>query len=67
MGGREGLLEGPNLHTVDVEVLLGGQWLVVKGGAFSGGSSVESSIQPQTQLTAAGEEQENKAGLFCFA
>lgn len=64
--GQEGLLKGPNLHTVDVEVLLGGQWLVVKGGAFGGGSSVQFSIQPQAQLTAAGEGSENKNGLFCF-
>lgn len=64
--GKEGLLEGPNLHTVDVEVLLGRQWLVVKGGAFGGGSPVQLSIQPQAQLTAAGEGSENKTALFCF-
>lgn len=64
--GQEGLLEGPNLHAVDIEVLLGGQWLVVKGGAFGGGSSVQFSIQPQAQMTAAGEGSENRTALFCF-
>lgn len=60
------LLEGPNLHTVDVEVLLGGQRLVVKCGAIGGGSSVQFSIQPQTQLTAAWGESGNKGTLFGF-
>lgn len=46
-----GLLEGPDLQTVDVEVLLGGERLVVEGGTFGGGASVQLSIQPQTQLT----------------
>lgn len=65
-GAVGGLLEGPNLHTVDVEVLLGGQWLVVKGGAVGGGSSVQLSVQPQAQLTAAGEGSDNETGSFCF-
>lgn len=65
MGG--GLLEGPDLHTVDVEVLLGGQWLVVKGGAFGGGPSVQLGVQPQTQLAAVREESENKLALVCFS
>lgn len=56
-----GLLEGPDLHTVDVEVLLGGQRLVVKRGACGGGSSVQFSIQPQTQLTAAQQSRETGA------
>lgn len=47
------LLEGPDFHTVDVEVLLGGERLVVEGGAFGGGASVQLGIQPQTQLTTA--------------
>lgn len=50
-----GLLEGPDLQTVDVKVLLGGQWLVVKGGTFGGGPSVQLGVQPQTQLTTAEE------------
>lgn len=45
------LIEGPDLQTVDVEVLLGGQWLVVECRAFGGGASVQLSVQPQTQLT----------------
>lgn len=49
------LLEGPDLQTVDVKVLLGGQWLVVKGGTFGGGPSVQLGVQPQTQLTTAEE------------
>lgn len=49
------LLEGPDLQAVDVEVLLGGEWLVVEGRAFGGGASVQLSIQPQTQLTTAQE------------
>lgn len=53
---RNRLLKGPDLQTVDVEVLLGRQWLVVKGGAFGGGSSEQLSIQPQAQLTTAQEE-----------
>lgn len=47
------LLEGPDLHAVDVEVLLGGERLVVEGGAFGGGASVQLGVQPQTQLTPA--------------
>lgn len=49
------LLEGPDLQTVDVEVLLGGQRLVVEGCAFGGGASVQLGVQPQTQLTTAEE------------
>lgn len=62
--GQQPLLEGPDLHTVDVEVLLGGQWLVVKSGAFGGGSSVQFSIQPQTQLPSARKEAGNSALYF---
>ncbi len=40
---------------MDVEVLLGGEWLVVEGGAFGGGASVQLSVQPQAQLTTAEE------------
>ena len=47
------LLEGPDLHAVDVEVLLRGQRLVVEGGAFGGGAPVQLGVQPQTQLTPA--------------
>lgn len=46
---------------MDVEVLLGGEWLVVKGGTRGGGASVKLSVQPQTQLTTAGEG-ENTGG-----
>lgn len=49
------LLKGPDLQTVDVEVLLGGEGLVVEGGAFGGGASVQLGVQPQTQLTTAQE------------
>lgn len=45
------LLKGPDLHTVDVEVLLGGERLVVEGGAAAGGAPIQLSIQPQAQLT----------------
>lgn len=57
------LLEGPDLQTVDVEVLLGGERLVVEGGAFGGGASVQLGVQPQAQLTAA-EEGENRLRLI---
>lgn len=50
------LLEGPDFQAVDVEVLLGGKGLVVEGGAFGGGASVQLGVQPQTQLTPAGED-----------
>lgn len=50
------LLEGPDLQAVDVEVLLRGERLVVEGGAFGGGASVQLGVQPQTQLTPAEEE-----------
>ena len=50
------LLEGPDLQTVDVEVLLGGERLVVERGTFCGGASVQLGIQPETQLTAAEEK-----------
>lgn len=46
------LLEGPHLQTVDVEVLLGGEWLIVEGGAFGGGASVQLAVQPKTQMAA---------------
>lgn len=49
------LFEGPHLQTVDVEVLLGGKRLVVKGGTFGGGASVQLGIQPKTQLATAEE------------
>lgn len=49
-----GLLKGPDLQTVDAEILLEGQWLVVKGGASGGGASVQISIQPESQVTSAG-------------
>lgn len=49
------LLEGPDLQAVDVEVLLGGEGLVVEGGAFVGGASVQLGVQPQAQLAAAKE------------
>jgi len=49
------LLKGPHLHTVDVEVLLHRERLVVEGGTFGGGSSVQLGVQPQTQLTTAEE------------
>lgn len=39
-----GLLKGPDLQTVDVEVLLAGEWLVVEGGAFGGGAPVQLGI-----------------------
>lgn len=47
------LLEGPDLQAVDVEVLLGGERLVVEGGAFGGGAPVQLRVQPQTQLATA--------------
>ena len=50
------LFEGPDLQTVDVEVLPGGQWLVVKGGTFGGGASVQLGVQPKTKLAAAEKE-----------
>lgn len=60
------LLEGPDLQTVDVEVLLGGERLVVEGGALGGGASVQLSVQPQTQLTAAEEGAKSyRTGLDC--
>lgn len=61
------LIEGPDFQTVDVEVLLGGEWLVVEGRASGGGASVQLSVQPQTQLTTARErskELENWRTLF---
>lgn len=61
------LLEGPDLQTVDVEVLLGGEGLVVEGGAFVGGASVQLGVQPQAQLAAAKEikKRETKStGVF---
>lgn len=61
------LIEGPDFQTVDVEVLLGGEWLVVEGRASGGGASVQLSVQPQTQLTSArerGKELENWRTLF---
>lgn len=45
------LLKGPDFQAVDVEVLLGGEWLVVEGGTFGGGAPVQLRVQPQTQLT----------------
>lgn len=54
------LLEGPDLQTVDVEVLLGGEGLVVEGGAFVGGASVQLGVQPQAQLAAAKEIQDKR-------
>lgn len=57
------LLEGPDLQTVDVEVLLGGEGLVVEGGAFVGGASVQLGVQPQAQLAAAKEETKS-TGVF---
>lgn len=45
------LLEAPDLQAVDVEVLLSGEGLVVEGGTAVGGSPVQLSIQPETQLT----------------
>lgn len=44
-----GSLEGPNLQVLDGEVLFGGQWLIVEGGASGGGAVVEISVQPQPQ------------------
>lgn len=61
------LIEGPDFQTVDVEVLLGGEWLVVEGRASGGGASVQLGVQPQTQLTTArerGKELENWRTLF---
>lgn len=49
-----GLLKRPHLQTVDVEVLLSGERLIVEGGAFGGGASVQLGVQPQPQLTTAG-------------
>lgn len=46
------LLKGPHLQTVDVEVLLGGKWLIVEGGTFGGGASVQLPVQPETQMAA---------------
>lgn len=41
------LLKGPDLQAVDGEVLVGGEGLVVEGGAGRGGAMVEVRIQPQ--------------------
>lgn len=54
-GGQAGLLKGPDLHAVDVEVLPDGERLVVEGGTLGGGPSVQLGVQPQTQLPPAGE------------
>lgn len=59
------LLEGPDLQTVDVEVLLGGEGLVVEGGAFVGGASVQLGVQPQAQLAAAKEIKEKRVVNGC--
>lgn len=56
------LLKGPDFQAVDVEVLLGREWLVVEGGAFSGGSSIQLSVQPQTELTTTAEGEEGEGG-----
>lgn len=40
----EELLKGPHLQTVDVEVLLGGERLVVESGTAGGGATVQLSI-----------------------
>lgn len=61
------LLEGPHLQTVDVEVLLGGEWLIVEGGAFGGGASVQLAVQPKTQMAAAverGTESQEAVKMF---
>lgn len=59
------LLKGPDFQAVDVEVLLGGEWLVVEGGTFGGGAPVQLRVQPQTQLTTAEEEALEKLENRC--
>ena len=57
------LLEGPDLHAVYVEVPLGGEGLVVEGGAAAGGAPIQLGIQPQPQLTpGAGRGGEGRRG-----
>lgn len=43
--------EGPHLEVLDGEVLFGGQWQVIKGGALGCGAVVKVSVQPQAQTT----------------
>ncbi len=61
------LLKGPDLQTVDVEVLLGSKGLIVEGGTFGGGASVQLSIQPKTQMTTAEEEKKRKNKFILFS
>lgn len=43
--------EGPHLEVLDGEVLFGGQWQVIEGGALGRGAVVKVSVQPQAQTT----------------
>jgi hypothetical protein len=56
------LLEGPDLHTVDDEVLLGREGLVVESGTAGGGAMIQVSIQPQPYLTSRWREGERETG-----
>lgn len=53
--GRRTLVEGPHLQAVDVEVLPGGERLVVERGALVRGAAVQLGVQPQTEVAAAEE------------
>lgn len=55
-----GSLEGPNLQVLDGEVLFGGQWLIVEGGASGGGAVVEISVQPQPQTPEKGGDYKSR-------
>lgn len=57
-GGGGRLLECPDLHTVDDEVLLGGEGLVVEGGTAGGGAVVQVSVHPQPYLTSRERDRE---------
>lgn len=48
---RRRSFEGPHLQVLDGEVLFGGQWQVIEGGALGGGAVVKVSVQPQAQTT----------------